>query len=349
MGRRRCDANAATSTKVAGTFDRHMASQYARRTAASYRSSSRSPYAPDSASASAIVPTSTKALRQLSSGAPRATLDPGQLSSSILAPLTATTIASSTALVFISGASELDAASSAAAASVDASPPDRPGVDAIELDSSSSTDRIRSIAPRRSAAAVAAACACPRLRIPRRSTAATLSPRPQASSAPCSRAWHTISPSLAQWNNEFPSLNTLTCSYPSRSAESVTDGGLGGGGLFSWEASRASSDGPRFVVATGSGRLSGSRDEASSSSRGLWVGDIIDDIITGVASSRRRVGFDAPSPLACSRRRLDAAFALFRSVSSIFRAHSARMMSYSRIGPRWVLPPPRAATSVVVA
>ena len=159
MGRRRCDANAATSTKVAGTFDRHMASQYARRTAASYRSSSRSPYAPDSASASAIVPTSTKALRQLSSGAPRATLDPGQLSSSILAPLTATTIASSTALVFISGASELDAASSAAAASVDASPPDRPGVDAIELDSSSSTDRIRSIAPRRSAAAVAAACA----------------------------------------------------------------------------------------------------------------------------------------------------------------------------------------------
>jgi hypothetical protein len=54
-----------------------------------------------------------------------------------LAPLTATTIASSTALVFISGASELDAASSAAA-SDDASPPDRPGVDAIELDSSSS-------------------------------------------------------------------------------------------------------------------------------------------------------------------------------------------------------------------
>ena len=344
MGRRRCDANAATSTKVAGTFDRHMASQYARRTAASYRSSSRSPYAPDSASASAIVPTSTKALRQLSSGAPRATLDPGQLSSSIFAPLTATTIASSTALVFMSGASELDAASSAAA-SDDASPPDRPGVDAIELDSSSSTDRIRSIAPRRSAAAVAAACACPRLRIPRRSTAATLSPRPQASSAPCSRAWHTISPSLAQWNNEFPSLNTLTCSYPSRSAESVTDGGLGGGGLCGWEASRASNDGPRFVVATGSGRLSGSRDEASSSSRGLWVGDII----TGVASSRRRVGFDAPSPLACSRRRLDAAFVLFRSASSIFRAHSARMMSYSRMGPRWVLPPPRAATSVVVA
>ena len=214
------------------------------------------------------------------------------------------------------------------------------------MDSSSSTDRIRSIAPRRSAAAVAAACACPRLRIPRRSTAATLSPRPQASSAPCSRAWHTISPSLAQWNNEFPSLNTLTCSYPSRSAESVTDGGLGGG-LCGWEASR-SNDGPRFVVATGSGRLSGSRDEASSSSRGLWVGDIIDDIITGVAS-RRRVGFDAPSPLACSRRRLDAAFALFRSASSIFRAHSARMMSYSRMGPRWVLPPPRAATSVVVA
>mmetsp|Transcript_4536 Transcript_4536/g.20658 ORF Transcript_4536/g.20658 Transcript_4536/m.20658 type:complete len:343 (+) Transcript_4536:2440-3468(+) len=342
MGRRRCDANAATSTKVAGTFDRHMASQYARRTAASYRSSSRSPYAPDSASASAIVPTSTKALRQLSSGAPRATLDPGQLSSSILAPLTATTIASSTALVFMSGASELDAASSAAA-SDDASPPDRPGVDAIELDSSSSTDRIRSIAPRRSAAAVAAACACPRLRIPRRSTAATLSPRPQASSAPCSRAWHTISPSLAQWNNEFPSLNTLTCSYPSRSAESVTDGGLGGGGLCGWEASRASSDGPRFVVATGSGRLSGSRDEASSS-RSLWVGDII----TGVAS-RRRVGFNAPSPLACSRRRLDAALALFRAASSIFRAHSARMMSYSRMGPRWVLPPPRAATSVVVA
>ena len=175
-------------------------------------------------------------------------------------------------------------------------------------------------------------------------------------------AWHTISPSRAQSNSELPSRNTFTCSYPARRRRSAMDGGGGGGGGgggdgggggVPWHAA-----GRRRFSELGKSAVR-YKDGAAGEEEALPPGSSFPAVSeNGASFSLARASARPLSSRASARPlvlqegsspdcRLDAArraLALFRSASSIFFAHSARMMSYSRAGPRRPPPgPPRAS------
>ena len=348
IGRLRCAANAATSNSVAGTFDRDMARTYAPRTAAAPASisSGRSSPSPCGISASAQSATEIIARRQLSSGAP-AFGHACMLRHRRSAPATARTMAASTSFGETSAERPARAEGSGETGRGRRDLSDR-SEHSASRSASSATVATRRSAPSRSDCAVAAAWVWPSDRIPRRSTAATASPPERSrrdassrsrSSPPRSTAWHAISANRAQWNREFPSRNTLTCSYLARRPPREAPGAPSA-------LVRPSSTAAAAAAAADGATETGTRPGSTRVRRGSsgWVrrgpSGSSARVRAGATSRRARVSVSSVSSVSsvavAARRRRRSSRSLARVLATeSLRAHSARRAS-KRPGPSGV-------------